>query len=133
MASDLSNIAAEFFHQKKYSDALELYVRAEQIDRSSFGEQSRQTANLWRNMAIVHIASKNFDQAEAAYGKAIRCLQNSSSGFEAPVLAAWLHDYAELLRKQRRFSDAEQAEVQAVRVEVRNAIKANDKGACGNT
>ena len=133
VASDLSNIAAELFHHKKYSDALELYLRAEEIDRSSFGEQSRQTANLWRNIAIVHVACKNFDQAEVAYGKAIRCLQNSSRGSEGPVLAAWLHDYAELLRKQQRFREAEQVEVQAVRVEVRNAIRNDNQRVGGST
>ena len=133
MASDLSNIGAEFFNEKKYADALEYYERAEQIAKSSFGQQSAQEAQISRDIAIVYAASKQFDQAQAAYSRAIRCLQGSPAGPETPILASWLHEYANLLRKQRHFSEAEQAEVQAVKVEVRNAIKRNGKTAAGST
>lgn len=132
ISSNLSNMGAELFRQKKYEQAVAQYRRAEQIQEKVFGEQSVQAAQLWRNLAIVYNASDQVDQSEAAYEKAIRCVQ-AASGPYTPSLSIWLHEYATLLRRDRRFSQAEEAEVQAVRIQVRNTIQANRKAGPGES
>jgi hypothetical protein len=41
------------------------------------------------------------------------------------MLSSWLREYAMVLRTEQRFGEAEQAEVRAMGIEVRNTIKAN--------
>jgi hypothetical protein len=48
----------------------------------------------------------------------------ASSGTDNLVLSTWLQEYAEVLRRQKRFAEAEQAQTQALGIQVRNTIKA---------
>jgi Flp pilus assembly protein TadD len=73
---------------------------------------------------MVYLRSKDFDQAEQAYRAAIPILEKASSR-ESAILSQWLNEYAVILRHQRRFSEAERAEVQAMRIKVRTAIEAS--------
>ena len=127
VASNLGNIAVELFNRKRYDEAIARFERAEPITEKTYGSHSLEVANLWRNMGITYAASKRLEESEAALRKAIEC-RKAVAGMEDPKLALWLRDYADVLRSQRRYGQAEQAEVDAVRIEVRNTIQAQKQG-----
>lgn len=130
VASNLTNLAVELFNQKKYEAAVTQFKRAEQIQEQFFGEQSAQVASLWRSIAIANYDSRNLDESQAAFSKAIHCLELASNP-DNPELAVWLREYANVLRQRRQFSQAEQAEVEATRIQVRNTIKADRENSRG--
>jgi tetratricopeptide (TPR) repeat protein len=123
VASDLANLAAESFYAKKYQEAIDLYRRAATIQEQSLGAQNRQTAATWRNLAIVYHGAKRYRDAQAAYERAIYAFETSVGTGSLDLLDCLKRD-AEVLRKLERFAEAEQAEVRATRIEVRNAIRA---------
>jgi len=123
VAADLCNLAVELFYQKKYDDALPLLQRAELIQEKSLGPDHVQVAQTWRNIAVIYRTSRQFEEASIAYGKAIRLFE-ASSGTDNPTLSTWLQEYAEVLKKQQRFAEAEQAVTQALGIQVRNTVKA---------
>src|SRR6185437_12707930 len=91
------------------------------------GAQSIEVARTLHNIAVVQVRAKCFDDAERSYRKAIPIFQKTETHEDA-LLSQWLSEYAAVLRHQKRFGEAEQAEVQAVRIQVRTAIgaKPND-------
>jgi tetratricopeptide (TPR) repeat protein len=117
------NLAVELFYQKKIDDALVLFKRAELIQEKSFGSDNVRLAQTWRNIGVIHRTSKQFEAASTAYSKAIRLFE-ASSGADNPILSTWLQEYAEVLKKQQRFAEAEQAVTQALGIQVRNTLKA---------
>lgn len=126
VASILANIALELVHQKRYEEALQTYERAEQIQERSLGEHTAGVGRLWRDIAITYQHLNDFASAAAAYDKAIQGLR-AASGADTPDLAIWLREYAEVLKKRREFGEAERAETESLRIQVRNTLKANQK------
>jgi len=124
-ADTLGNIAAELFYQKKYHEAASLYERAKAIQETSRGKDHPDVARTWRNLAITEASLKDLSKADDAYRNAIRILENSEER-DDPTLFSWLRQYAQLLRKEGQFAEAEQADVRASRIEVRNAIRAEE-------
>lgn len=124
VASNLCNIGAELFHQKHFDDSLGHYKRCEQIYREFSGERSLQTAQVRHNMAVVFVAAKRASEAQTSFRDAIQSLE-AAAGPDAPMLSSWLHEYAMLLKTEQHFAEAEEAEVRALGIEVRNTIKAN--------
>ena len=123
VASDLANLAAESFYAKKHEQAIDLYQRAAAIQEQSLGAQSRQTAATWRNLAIVYHGAKRYRDAQATYQRAIDAFEASAGAGSLDLLDCLKRD-VDVLRKLDRFAEAEQVEVRATRIEVRNAIRA---------
>ena len=121
-ASDVANLASEYFFQKKYDRAVDLFQKAESAEEKTFGPDSLKTAQVLADLAIVYRAAKQFDDAIATYRKAIRALE-LSAGPDSPRLSAILRSYAGTLRAKQQFGEAEQAEVRALGIQVRNAVK----------
>ncbi|MBV9938136.1 MAG: tetratricopeptide repeat protein, partial [Acidobacteriaceae bacterium] len=114
---------AELFYQKKYREAAGLYERVKAIQEKSKGKENLDVARTWRNLAMTEVNLKDFSKADDAYKNAIRILQNSKE-LDNSMLSSWLRQYAQLLRVGGQFAKAEQADVQASAIEVRNAIRA---------
>ena len=122
VATDMANIAGELYHEKKYAQALDLYDRARQIDELSFGPASPFMPTIWRNIGIVYQTTKHFAEARDAYARAIHILETfSGSGRQ---LESCLRSYADVLRKLQSFSEAEEADLEASKIEMRSAIAA---------
>ena len=133
VASDLSNLAVEMTVQKKHKEAIPLLRRAIQIEEVAFGSENVEVARALRNLAAVYWAAKQLPEADQAYRRAIHICRISSEN--NPDLISWLYEYAEVLRKQEKFSEAEQADVDASRIRVHNAItadKQNDRSSSGS-
>jgi tetratricopeptide (TPR) repeat protein len=108
--------------QKKYEQAIPLFQRAIQIDEVAFGSENVEVARALRNLAAVYWAAKQLPEADQAYRQAIHKCR--ISGENNPDLISWLYEYADVLRKEEKFSEAEQADVDAYRIRVHNAITA---------
>jgi tetratricopeptide (TPR) repeat protein len=121
VASGLTNLAAELVHQKRYAEALQNFERAEQIAERSLGADTKTVAELWRDIAISYQGSNDFDSSSIAYAKAVKCLR-TAAGSNAPDLAIWLQEYADLLKKRHQFSEAEQAQAESMRIQVQNTL-----------
>jgi tetratricopeptide (TPR) repeat protein len=125
---NLGNIAVELYHRKRFDEAVTHFQRAEEIEERVYGAGNLQVANLWRNMGVAYAASKRLEESEAALRKAIEC-RKTAAGMDDPTLSLWLREYANVLRRQQRYGQAEQAEVDAERIEVRNTVQAQKQGA----
>jgi tetratricopeptide (TPR) repeat protein len=123
VATDLSNLAVESFVEKRHEESVRLFLQAEQIQEVAFGWENIQVARTLRNLAVAQRASKQLSEAEQSYRRAIDIGRNSAK--DSPELMSWLYEYAELLKREQRFGEAEQAEVQASGILVRNAITAS--------
>jgi tetratricopeptide (TPR) repeat protein len=123
VAADLGNLAAQRYCQKNLNESIALYERAGAIEEKTYGPGGHEVGRTWRNLAIVYQVAKQYPAAGKAYGKAIHAFE-ISPGPDSPELLSCLRDYAGLLRKLERFGEAEQAEVRASGIQVRNAIKA---------
>jgi tetratricopeptide (TPR) repeat protein len=133
VASDLSNLAIQMALQKRYNEAVPLFGRAIKIDEVAFGTENLEVARTVRNLAAVYWAAKQLPEADQAYRRAIHI--SRISGENNPDLMSWLYEYAGLLRKEEKFSEAEQADVDASRIRVHNAItavKQNERSSNGS-
>jgi tetratricopeptide (TPR) repeat protein len=126
VAADLINAAAELCFQKHCGEAIPLFKRAANIEEAAFGPTSVQTGQTWRQIGLAYAALKNYAEAEAAYQKAIRSFEAATAN--SSELISCLHEYAYLARKQAHFSEAERAEVEALGIQVRKAVKASKPG-----
>jgi tetratricopeptide (TPR) repeat protein len=117
----LCNLAVELFSLNKYEGALSLFERDKSMHEKAYGPESVQVAQTWRDMGATYRSAKQLEQASLAYDKAIRSFE-SSSGKDNPRLSTWLQEYADVLKKQQRFADAERAVTQALGIQVRNTI-----------
>ncbi|MGC2661110.1 MAG: tetratricopeptide repeat protein, partial [Bryobacteraceae bacterium] len=102
-----------------------MYDRARQIDEASLGPQTWELASIWRNLGIIYQKSKQYADAQFAYGRAIQIYELSPAS--SAQLFSCLRADADVLRKLDRFSEAEQADVQASNIQVRTAIEAEKK------
>jgi tetratricopeptide (TPR) repeat protein len=127
VATDLCNLAVELFSLNKYDGALSLFERAKSMHEKAYGPESVQVAQTWRDMGATYRSAKQLEQASLAYDKAIRSFE-SSSGKDNPRLSTWLQEYADVLKKQQRFADAERAVTRAVGIQVRNTIRSASIG-----
>jgi tetratricopeptide (TPR) repeat protein len=128
VAVDLSNIAAQLYSRKKWDEALQLFERARSIQERCLGPSNLQVARTWRNIGAVANAEKRFDDAAEAYAKAtalFKTLPESST----PEFGLYLREYAALLRTMQRFSEAENVDLLAMRIEVTNAAAAEKRTA----
>jgi tetratricopeptide (TPR) repeat protein len=129
VATDLANLGAELFFEKKYAQAIDLYNRARQIDESTLGPMTPEMASLSRNLAIIYQTTKRYAESQTAYAQAIHILEALPGA--APELPGCLRSDADVLRKLERFSEAEQADLEASKIEVRTAIAADQKTIAG--
>ena len=102
------------------------------IQSKSFGPNSTELARSWRNLAIANMSLKELGEAENCFRIAIRTLECAPEP-DSLELSSWLREYAQLSRQAEHYAQAEQADVRASSLEVRNAIKAakNDKSKAG--
>jgi tetratricopeptide (TPR) repeat protein len=121
VASSLSNVAGEQFYLKKYDEALTLYRRAEAIEEQSLGPDSHEVARVWRNIGVVYAATNQLRDAEDAYRRAVACV--AAEPATHPDISAWLEEYAIILRKEGNFGEAEQVQVRALGIRVRDSIQ----------
>lgn len=126
VASILSNLAVELVSQKRYEEALQNYQRAKEIQERAVGAHTMAVARLWRDMAVTYGRLNDFDSSAAAYDKAVQSLR-TIAGPDAPELAGWLQEYAGVLKKRHQYGDAERAETESLRIQVRNTLKTNQK------
>ena len=73
------------------------------------------------NLAEVLWVGKQFDAAEALYGKAVTALEKIW-GADSPKLLPCLERYASMLHATRHYGPAEQTEVKAMRIRVKQAL-----------
>ena len=90
--------------------------------RRTLGEQNRQTAATWRNLAIACHSAKQYRDAQTAFARGIHPFEISARPGSLDLLDC-LKRNAEVLRKLDRFAEVEQTEVRATRIEVENAIR----------
>ena len=121
VASDLSNIATQLFYLKKAEASLPLYQEAKKIQEQSLGPFSFEVARTWRNLAITHLSLNQVSESVIAFSQALRAIDVSSGG-QNPNLPSWLREYAEALRREQHFGEAEAAETRALGIEVRNTV-----------
>jgi len=114
-------MAAQYFFEKRYAKAATLYNEAQAIQQKSLGNDNPEVARTLRNLAITETALKHLPEAATDYGKAIGILEESHEA-GAQELPSWLREYAQILRRNDQFARAEEADIRASGLEVRNAI-----------
>jgi hypothetical protein len=77
-------------------------------------------------MAVVYNLSGRTADAEHTFDAAIHSMI-AGLGPDTPELAQWFREYAVVLKSDRQYARAEQAETEAMRVQVRNAIASATK------
>lgn len=131
VAKDLANIAAQLYFEKKYNQAIDLYSHAREIDESTLGPVTQEVATIWRNLAITYQTAKRYAESKDAYVNAIHIFEFEAFSGSAPQLGSCYRSYAYVLRKLERFSEAEEADLKASKIEVRSAIEADKHAGTG--
>jgi Tfp pilus assembly protein PilF len=126
VATDRNNLGTELFYLKKYNEALKQLAPAAVAYEKTLGPSHVEVAKTWKNLGIVYQAARQLDLAQNTLQKAIR-IAESAEGPEGAQLPPILLAYARVLRQVHRFSEAEQAEVRAVGIQVRIAVQENRK------
>jgi tetratricopeptide (TPR) repeat protein len=107
----------------RYSSAEHLLREAVETSTHAFGVSHAEAAQAKEDLARVLWAENRLAEAEEYYQQALQSME-SAWGTEDPRLMEKLERYARLLHQNKHFAKAEEAEVRAVRIKVRQALKA---------
>lgn len=98
-----------------YDTAARLYREALSNAQESLGPNSLETAKILNGMGYLNYQSGKYDTARSYYEWAIASTTRAAGG-NSPLLAACMKDYAQVLRKLDKPSDADQVEAKANRI-----------------
>jgi tetratricopeptide (TPR) repeat protein len=130
LARDLANVGTVEYLRHHYERAEDLLRESLEIRNRTFGPVHIETAQNREDLAQVLWAEKRLDEAERYYQEALQSLE-IAWGPEDLRLLDKLERYAQLLHQNKHFAKAQEAEVQAVRIRVRHAIKAEHSKVSG--
>ncbi len=122
-ATNLANLGVDLFCLKKFDEALATLERAEHLQEKRFGRESVATAYTLRNIAAMLADLKRYSDASETYDRAIHAREVAVPDPYDVTLAQWIREDAAALRKAGRFGEAEMAEVRAMKIDVKNAIR----------
>jgi tetratricopeptide (TPR) repeat protein len=122
-AANLANLGVDLFCLKRFDQALATLERAERLQEKRFGRDSVATAYTLRNIAAMLAELKRYSDASETYDRAIRAREVAVPDPFDVTLAQWIREDAATLRKAGRFGEAEMAEVRAMKIDVKNAIR----------
>jgi ankyrin repeat protein/tetratricopeptide (TPR) repeat protein len=120
LARTLSNLALVYAAQGKFAKAEPLFQRALAITKKKKRSLRNPTlAQTLNNLALLYAAQGKYAEAEPLFQRAL-VMREGVLGTEHPDVATSLEDYAAMLRKTGRTSEAARVEVRAkaIRTEV---------------
>ncbi len=103
---------------KEYVVGVEVFDRGPSFDSRIDPATGVAAANLGR----LYCAQKRYAEAEPLLKRALE-IRELTYGPDDPVLGLLLAQYTQVLRGERKFSEAEIAEVRSTRIQVRNALR----------
>ena len=119
VATDLNNLANLYWNQGKYAEAEPLYQRALKISEKTLGPEHPALAIRYNNLALLYRAQGKYAEAEPLYQRALKILEKALG--DHPDLASGLENYAVLLRKTERESEAAELEARAKAIRAKHA------------
>ena len=123
VASIEANLGVELYNLKRFDQAEEHLLHAAAVQQQKLGESNAKLAGTLRSLALVFVAQKQPARASQLYTQAVNAMENSRGGEFDPKLVTWLRELAVMLRQQGRFAEAENQDLRATRLEVKNAIR----------
>ena len=116
----LDGLARLYLSRGDFELAGKTYDRALAIALSTLGPMHPDTAVLFQSSGSLRVLQKQFREAEPFYTRALESVQ-TTLGERHPLYGTYLAEYAALLRKLKRKSEAKQAEdrLRAIREETR--------------
>jgi tetratricopeptide (TPR) repeat protein/transcriptional regulator with XRE-family HTH domain len=118
MAYSLNNLADNFFLQGEYAQAEFYYNQALAIRKQKLGLYHPHTVSIYLKLARLYTILEKWEQSESFYQKVLAIYENIPA-IRHIAVAATLEEYALLLRKLKRDTEANELEarVQAIRSE----------------
>lgn len=110
-----ASLAAVEFKLQNTDTAARLYREALSNAQESLGPNTLETAKILNGMGYLNFQQGKYDIARSYYEWAIASTTRAAGG-NSPLLAACLKDYAQVLRKLDKTSDADQVESRANRI-----------------
>jgi tetratricopeptide (TPR) repeat protein len=120
----MHNLAVGYIHLRRYREGEELLWRTLAIQLSTFGENSLEVADTMNNLGVVCFEQGRLEEAEALWRQSLPVYERTQ--VHDSKLANALLNYASLLRKTGRKSEAKNIESRA-RV-VTSSAQGNDLG-----
>jgi tetratricopeptide (TPR) repeat protein/transcriptional regulator with XRE-family HTH domain len=105
MAYSLSNLAENFFLQEDYKQAEGYYKMAVAIREKHLGNDHPHTASTYYDIARLYAFLERYEESESFYLKALS-IREHIFGADHPAIVGTLKQYAKLLRKQNKESEA---------------------------
>lgn len=109
LATSLNNLAALYHSQGKYAFAEDMYKRALVLCQRLHGQQSAEVARILFNLAVLYSAKAAYTEAELHYQQSL-AIKEHLFGISDKDLLPNLKNYAELLRRANRDSEAQSIE-----------------------
>ncbi len=106
VAVSLTNLAALYYNQGKYTEAEPLYKRALAIVEKTLGPEHPRVATGLNNLAALYDAQGKYAEAEPLYKRALG-INEKAFGFDHPEVATNLNNLAEVYRAQGKHAEAE--------------------------
>jgi len=108
----LNNLAALYDNQGKYEQAEPLYQRALAIRERVLGAEHPDTALSLYWLAFIYSRKGEYEQSEKFYVRTLKIYEKALPP-DHPYIAGALENYASLLRKMNRTTEAEPLEERA--------------------
>jgi hypothetical protein len=109
----------------KEAEAEGLFERALAGEKQRVGPPTFVTGLAEASLGVIAAHRNNTAQAEELFQTAVENL-NATTAANDPRLISILEEYEVVLRADHRFGEAEQADVKAMRIRVRNALQNSD-------
>jgi tetratricopeptide (TPR) repeat protein len=119
---DLKHAGTIAANQKRFREAVELFQRSLEVLRGALPANHPELGSALAEFAGVHASAKNYGEAISLYSQALPIL-TASWGAEDRRLLPYLDAYAAMLRIERDFVGAAQADLQATRIRVIRALR----------
>ena len=110
VAYSLSNQAENSFSRGNYAQAEASYKHALTIREQQLGYNHPRTASTYYRLAQLYVATERFEEAEVFYHNALS-IREHIFGIHHPAVTRVLKHYANLLRKLKRESEAQELEI----------------------
>lgn len=122
VATDCNNLGVLAAKRKHYDGAEQFLLRSITIDENAVGENSPIVAQRTANLANVYLAHRRYSEAAAAFGRAF-AIWGPSTGLIPETEAALLERYAICLKQLKEYAQAEKADVRAMNLRVKSALR----------
>ena len=118
----LNNLGVAMLSLHRYADAESDLLRAKSILEAAPAPGGRHLGDLLGNLGNLYGSEGRNQEAIPYYRRALATLE-ATFGPNSPRLIPWLNSYAIVLRRTEDYAEAEQAETQALGIQVRNALR----------